>query len=145
MHEKKILQKNKKRIQTEFLGEFSMHVDFPRSRGAGNTNTGNVARKCFRNYQLFSKITGVDMNLISNIGTVLSVLSSGYAINVDSFKNLCDDIFSRYVQLYGWFYMPVTLHKILLHGHLILRNFSLPIGLFSEEAGETRNKDPTKF
>ena len=37
--------------------------------------------------------------------------------------------------------MPASLHKILIHGHLIIDSLSLPIGFYSEEAGESRNKD----
>ena len=36
--------------------------------------------------------------------------------------------------------MPVTLHKILVHGADIINILPLPVGLFSEEGGESRNK-----
>ena len=37
--------------------------------------------------------------------------------------------------------MPVTLHKILLRGPDLMRHFLSPIGQYSEEAAEARNKD----
>lgn len=46
-----------------------------------------------------------------------------------------------FVDLYGWYYMPVTVHKVLLHGEKIITAAMLPIGLLSEEAQEARNKD----
>ena len=41
--------------------------------------------------------------------------------------------------------MPQILHRILLHEHEIVRQFSLPIGLLSEEAQKSRSKDFKKF
>lgn len=38
-------------------------------------------------------------------------------------------------------YMPSSVHKILIHGAEIINNVSLPIGMMSEEAQESRNKD----
>ena len=37
--------------------------------------------------------------------------------------------------------MPQFLHKILIHGSLIIKTLALPIGMYSEEAQEARNKD----
>jgi hypothetical protein len=36
--------------------------------------------------------------------------------------------------------MPVTLHKLLLHGKEVVKDSTLPIGMVSEQAGESRNK-----
>lgn len=46
-----------------------------------------------------------------------------------------------YVSLYNWYHMPTSVHKVLLHGADIIDSFELPIGNFSEEAQESRNKD----
>lgn len=37
--------------------------------------------------------------------------------------------------------MPLTVHKILIHGSQVVRKLMLPIGMLSEEAQESRNKD----
>jgi hypothetical protein len=37
--------------------------------------------------------------------------------------------------------MPASLHKVLIHGHNIIKSLSLPIGFYSDESGECRNKD----
>lgn len=37
--------------------------------------------------------------------------------------------------------MPVSLHKLLVHSAQIIPNFELPIGMYTEEAQESRNKD----
>lgn len=41
--------------------------------------------------------------------------------------------------------MPVSVHKILMHGADVIRNTILPIGIMREEASEARNKDYRKF
>ena len=50
-----------------------------------------------------------------------------------------------YVALYPWFCMTFLLHKILIHGADIINHVSLPIGMMSEEAQESRNKDIRNF
>lgn len=50
-----------------------------------------------------------------------------------------------YVEKYNWFYMPVSMHKLLFHGAQVISNFLLPIGGYSEEALETRNRDNLYF
>ena len=68
-------------------------------------------------------------------------MSSGFFINSVKFGMLCRQTFEKYISLYPWFYMPVTLHKILVHGPIIIKRLILPIGLFSEDSQESRNKD----
>ena len=41
--------------------------------------------------------------------------------------------------------MPVTLHKVLFHGKAIMETCILPIGLYSKEAQEARNKHNRQF
>lgn len=45
-----------------------------------------------------------------------------------------------YVKLYPWYPMSPTVHKILMHGPLVIQNAILPIGQLSEEAAKARNK-----
>ena len=45
------------------------------------------------------------------------------------------------VKEYGWYKLPPSVHKILIHGaDIISTTAELPIGIYSEEAQETRNK-----
>lgn len=41
--------------------------------------------------------------------------------------------------------MPSSLHRILIHGPEIIKAVPLPIGMFSEEALESRNKDFRRY
>ena len=65
------------------------------------------------------------------IYVVLQTLSSGLQIDPDAFQVYCVNVANRYVELYSWYYMPQSLHCILLHGHEVVRQFSLPIGLLT--------------
>ena len=66
-------------------------------------------------------------------------------ISINHFKEYCFKTAQCYVENYNCFNMPASLHKILIHGHLIIGAFDLPIGMDSEEAKESRNKDNKSF
>lgn len=66
-------------------------------------------------------------------------------MNVDAFETYCKSAAELYVEQYSWFHMPPSVHIILLHGHQIIRNAILPIGMYSEEAQESSNKIIKKF
>ena len=119
-------------------------VDKPKP-GYGSTNDGNTARRFFYNPNLSSEITGVNKNLIIKFAIVLRVLASGRQINKEQFKELLDETKRLYLDLYKWYYMPSSVHKILVHGCEIIESFSLPIGQLSEDALEARHKEVRKY
>lgn len=61
------------------------------------------------------------------------------------FGEYCEDTAERYLSLYSWYYMPNTIHKVLIHGSKIISAAMLPIGMLSEEAQEARNKDYRQY
>lgn len=134
------VNENKKRIQREVKEKLGLIVDHPKP-GYGNTNTGNVARRFFEKSNLSATITGIDELLIQKFYIILQCLSSGFKLNYEKFKSYCEDTARYFVTLYPWYYMSTTVHKILIHGHLIASSCLLPIGQLSEEALESRNKD----
>lgn len=131
-------------IKNRFKNEMGLIVDKPKP-GYGNTNDGNTARRFFGNSELSAEITGLDEILIKNFGTLLRALSSGYDINIEKLKILAQDTRKLYLNLYSWYYMPATVHKILVHSADIIKSALLPIGQLSEEAQEARNKDCRRF
>lgn len=92
------------------------------------------------NRQTFADILGIEKWLVDDLHTILVALSSGLDIDSQKFKVFCHDLAVKYVKQYNWFYMSVTVHKILIHGANIIEAISLPIGMLSEQAGESRNK-----
>ena len=71
---------------------------------------------------------------------ILAVISSHRNIDVTAFKNYCFDTAHNYVRKYNWYLMPTSLHVLLIHGYQVIQNFSLPMGMLSEEAQESNNK-----
>lgn len=131
---------NKARIQKDFFAKLGLHVDKPRS-GYGNSNDGNTARKFFAEAEMSSEITGIDLGLIIKIRTILITISCGKEVNTAKFRSFALDTAKKYVDLYGWYKMPTTLHKVLIHGHEIIKEALVPIGLLSEDAQEAMNKE----
>lgn len=68
-------------------------------------------------------------------------MSSGEKVDVNKFRIYADETAKLYKSLYNWYNMPTSVHKVLVHGAAIINFFNLPIGYFSEEAQEARNKD----
>lgn len=130
----------KNMIIQKFRQETGLIVDQPK-QGSGSSNDGNTARRFFANYEKSAEITGVNKELICRFGNILQALSSGFKINIKTFKNYSMDTAKLYVDLYNWFNMPASVHKILIHGADVIDQLILPIGHLSEEAQEARNKD----
>ena len=145
LQDQESVKSTKERIQKEFKQQIGLVVDKPRSGGSGTSNDGNTARRIFSNTDVSSKILGVDKQLMDMFSTVLSTLSSGFDINSISFQDYCIKTAKYFVELYPWFYMPQSVHKVLLHGFMVIERMSLPIGLMSEEAQEASNKNFKKF
>ncbi|XP_022166704.1 uncharacterized protein LOC111031177 [Myzus persicae] len=110
-------------------------------QGKGNTNDGNTARRFFKNPEKSAEITGIDFTLLQRFGNILSVIASGRKINPITFDEYALATATLFVQLYPWYYMPASVHKILIHGADVIKFAILPIGQLSEEAQEARNKD----
>lgn len=51
----------------------------------------------------------------------------------------------KFVELYPWYYMPTSVHKLLIHSPQIVAHALLPIGQLSEEAQEVRNKHIKRY
>lgn len=49
------------------------------------------------------------------------------------------------VEKYPWFYLPPSVHKILLHGSEVIESAIISIGELSEEAAEAKNKDIKRY
>lgn len=131
-------------IRKELKDRMGLIVDKPKP-GFGNSNDGNTARRFFSNAELTGEITGLDVTLIKRFHVILRTLSSGYDINCSDFEKYCRETRKLYIDLYSWYCMPVTVHKILMHSAEVIKSCILPIGQLSEEAQEARNKDCRRF
>ena len=105
-------------MQKRFREELGLIIDKPR-QVSGNTNDGNTARRFFYNASCSAEITGVDENLIKRFYIILQALSSDVMINAESFGSYAVETARIYVTNYGWYYMPSSVHKILLLNHVL--------------------------
>lgn len=86
---------------------------------------------------MFSEITGVDVELIRRLGTILSAVNtSDQVIDPGKFDLYALETAQLFVSLYPWFYLPASVHKLLVHGSECIRSLPLPIGMLSDEARE---------
>jgi len=72
-------------------------------------------------------------------------LSTGFQTNMTAFPEYSLETATPYIQEHSWFYMPVSVHKILIYGSEIISTAILPTGLLSEKVQESRNKDLKHF
>lgn len=142
--DKMYVQHRSNLIKKSFKEKLGLIIDKPKP-GYGSTNDGNTARRFFENPELSAEITGLDVTLLKNFSFLLRALSSGYDINIEAFEKLARETRSLYLHNYSWYYMPPTVHKILVHSTDIIKHYMLPIGQLSEEAQEARNKDCRRF
>jgi hypothetical protein len=114
-------------------------------QGKGISNTGNIGRRFFEHAQEVSEITGLNKILIERFKVILSILGCSYNVNSEKYDNYEKDTLKLYLQLYPWYRMPPSVHKILVHGSRAKQLAPFPIGILSEEAQEAQNKDYIRF
>lgn len=134
------METRKKQVIENLRSKLGILVDKPKP-GYGSTNTGNTARIFFQNFKESAEITGVNEELIRRFYNILQVISCGYELDAEKFKDYATQTAEKYVSNYPWYYMPPTVHKILIHGAEIISHAILPIGQLGEEAQEAKNKD----
>ena len=133
------IQERRKNTRERIKNRLGIHIDRV-IQGRGTSNTGNVGRIFLKNYKIISEITEVDMDLIRRYYLIMVALSCGRPINFENFKIFTRQTAELYVSKYNWYRMPVSIHKLLLHGAETAQHLLLPIGLMSEEAQESCNK-----
>ena len=63
-------------MQEEFKTKLGILVDFPKMSGSGTSNDGNTSRRAFEKKEIFSCITGVDLEPIKRIHKILLLINS---------------------------------------------------------------------
>ena len=127
-------------VKKAFKRELNLIVDS--GSDPGKTLSGNVARKAFENPVVFAQIIGVSPMLVSNLDVIWR---TKYQINGKEFEVFCKQTLSIYMSEVGWYNIPPTIHKILVHGRDIVDACPVALGLTSEECSEANNKFIRKF
>jgi hypothetical protein len=131
----------KKKVQLAFQDEMGLIVDRPKTGGSRTSDDGNTSRRAFQNEQLFSEITGINVELIKMFHVILTCMTCSFELDVDLFREHCTITVRFFVKCYPWYYMPQSFHQMLIHVPTVVDHMELPIGLLSEEAQEARNED----
>jgi len=76
---------------------------------------------------------------------LLQCFASGYKINASKFGEYALDTARKLISLYPRYYLPPSVHKILVHAPDVTNYALVPIGELSEEAAESKNKDIKMF
>ena len=136
-----------KYIQKELRGKMGLLVDIPKP-GYGTTIDGNTASRFFDQSAVASSIAGIAEQLIMHLNVILQTILCRYAVDVQSFrkyaKATAEEYVNRDVDQCPWYNMPSNLHKLLIH-LVDIKSAVLPVGIFSEEALEARNKDFRRY
>ena len=106
---------------------------------------GSTTRRAFREATQFAACTGLDKNIITRIHVALQAVTCFFPLNNDAFASFCRQTAEEYVRKYSWYFMPVSLHKLLVHSATVAAQCQVPIGIVSEEAAEASNKDLRRF
>ncbi|GFW05308.1 uncharacterized protein TNCV_3358271 [Trichonephila clavipes] len=104
-----------------------------------------VTRAFFWNPVIASSIIGIDEILIRKLHEVLTTMSCGHEIDVQKFKEFYLFIAELFSALCTWYYMPQSLHKVLIQGGILVNDSILPIRQMSEERVEAPNKNSKYF
>ena len=134
---KQKMKARKIQIIDKLKQQLGIIVDQPKP-GYGSTNTGNTAKTCFANYKISAVVTGFDEFIIYRFYVILQTISSGYEIDVDKFHSYTLETAIRFVALYPWYNIPISVHKVLIHGSDVIKQSILPIGQLGEEAQEAK-------
>ncbi|KAJ8879172.1 hypothetical protein PR048_019778 [Dryococelus australis] len=132
----------KKEITYRFRSEMGLLVDFVR-QGRATTNNGNTSRCFFEKNKKKNllKLQELTKDLFILLPVILKALSCGYDIDKEAFRIYTFETAQMYVKLYSWFYIPASVHKILIHGHDVMDDMILPIGQQSAEVQEARHRE----
>ena len=133
------VKKKKEDVQKWMKEALGLIVDVPK-QGAGTSNDGNTARRAFEKWGVFASLLGLDPQFVEGLQVLLIAMSCQLPLNSKRFGDFCSSLKERYISLYPWYYMPVTAHKILVHGADIIEASALPLGMMAEDAAESRNK-----
>ncbi|CAH0382639.1 unnamed protein product [Bemisia tabaci] len=137
---KKLKADTKKRIQQEMKVSLGLNISKPK-QGFGSSNDGNTARTFFQKHEITSNITGLDHQLLVNFHVILRLLNCKEDLNLEKFDELTKETLSLYMAKYQWYKLPQTVHKILIHGSEVMRNFDFPVAFLAEDALEATHKD----
>lgn len=138
--QKQSVKERKKIVQDILLEKFNARVDVPKQGGGGSSTTGSMCRKLLSEPKKLALALGLDEKLVKYLAAIVVIINSIEQVDIADFDKLCEVTFKMYVNLYSWYPMPATLHKILVHSTRIMASLPLSTGFMGEQGSEARNK-----
>ena len=133
-----------KNYQEQFKSRVGIRAFFPEPQKGGNSNTGNVARRFFKNPETSADILGIPKELISTIWELLVSINSTKFQDIKKFEEKSKEAFFLWCQVFDK-PMSANLHMLIVHGSLYLHwaqsEVGVPLGVLTEGSIEVANKD----
>jgi len=109
-----------------------LNVDSPKQNVSGSSNVGNTASRAIANYELLSLILNICVQILKKCRIILINISREFKIDPEKCRELCRESFDLYLKKYPWYPLSPTLHKVLVHGHQIIKSSFLPVNTLGE-------------
>jgi len=135
-------QLTKLEMKDKFWNRLSIKL-FVVKHGHGSTNSGNTARNFFKkDPNMTASILKIDPKIVILFGELLDMFNDPLAKpSSNMFHSKAREVFCMLTTPpLDIFPISQSVHRFLVHGHLFIEEFELPIGALSESALEARNK-----
>jgi hypothetical protein len=134
------VKQREENIKTKIRERYGVVIDEPKSGGAGTSTTGGVVRKLFKDPEGLAEILNLDKDFVNRLTNILRILNQKHPVKEHEFEKYCEETYKMYCDLYNWYFMPPTLHKILKHSSAVMKTLPMTIGEMSEESAESTNR-----
>lgn len=89
---------NKRRIQQEMKERLNLYAMFPKGN-LGSSDTGNAARKAFKEHKIFAEILRINPELIERFYIILTAISVQYFVNIEKFRTYLQETEALYLKV----------------------------------------------
>ncbi|KAJ8670022.1 hypothetical protein QAD02_001281 [Eretmocerus hayati] len=110
------------------------------TQGRRITNTGNLARRCFKEPQKFAACLKLDECFIVDLADILILFKTKERVDYTLLEEHCWRVYWKHYELYPWAHMNVAIHELLMHGCRVAKKLPLPICYFSEDSQQAWHK-----
>lgn len=114
-----------------------MHVHVDQVlQGKGKSNTGGISKRVLEKPEEVAHHLELDKDLVVRLAKILSAFSCREPINWDLLETFCLETNKLFYEKYPWAEMRPTVHKYLVHGVQIVREFKYPPIFYAEDSIE---------
>ena len=137
----------KRRYQMQFQERLGVRAFFPEPQKGGNSNTGNVATRVFKNSAISAEIFQVPETLLNSLWELLKSISSCELQDIERYEKEARRAFDLWTSTFKK-NMTANVHLLISHGALYLKwaqnEIGVPLGILTEGSIEKCNQDVKK-